>query len=474
MWSLAVCREVSIRGGIHDGTVVAGILEEVRIVDRQPPARTSLVVGEPAVFVFSACLLTRRHPPPVAPPSIWPSSDQLDEGSRSDQGASLLVVLVPRPLPPAGLLHPLAASPLLHGLSDVLGLQAGPLRQGPQVFSPLRSSEASSTISTSSSITRSARQPSRDVQVLYLYFPLPHIIRRCETEFRASYGGATWTSRRQSLVRHLEQEHVIRITTRCNKCSFCGEELSLGPPGHACFANGSLEAPTTQARQHSDVQSSPSEEQQASPSRSLPPSVPDPSSGERPTPPSTDTPLYPLPDTPGSTTGNVPGPPDRAATEPDQIAPDDVDDGPPSTHISDTTSLLRDQASTLRSLTREYPAPEGLSKAVFFTILASIVPVLPSVQHKFPHANQLLSFLMKLRVNLAFKDLAYRFDVTPKTISQSFRFLLAAVHHLCKAVIVFPSPQVCHSWLTEKERKNFPKLRAIIDCTEVTVARQAA
>lgn len=52
--------------------------------------------------------------------------------------------------------------------------------------------------------------------------------------------------------------------------------------------------------------------------------------------------MCPLPDTPGSTTtGDVPGPPDRAATDADQIGPD-VDDGPPSTtDIPDTNSLLR-------------------------------------------------------------------------------------------------------------------------------------
>ncbi|KAH7937279.1 hypothetical protein HPB49_009974 [Dermacentor silvarum] len=242
-----------------------------------------------------------------------------------------------------------------------------------------------------------------------MYFAFPHTLRCCETECRDSYGDATWTSRRQSLVRHLEQEHAIRITTGCNKCSLCGEEFSLHPSGQAYFANGSMEAPNTLARHQcahcvaslpsardlanhthwhakqdamvrqaspraspalalpaasSDVQASPSEEQQASPFRSLRPSVPDPSSGEHPTPPSTDTLLPPLPDTPGSATGEVPGPTDSAARDLDQIAPDDVDDGPPSTDISDTGSLLPDQSSTLRSLTREPLAPEGRERAV--------------------------------------------------------------------------------------------------------------
>ncbi|KAH7946284.1 hypothetical protein HPB49_022641 [Dermacentor silvarum] len=205
--------------------------------------------------------------------------------------------------------------------------------------------------------------------------------------------GATCTSRRQFLVRRIEQEHAIRIVTKCNKCSHCGAELSLRPSGNACFSDGSLEAPATRARHQcphcvasfpsarvlaspimwyekqdamvralsrrappapalpaarSDDQVSPTEEQQASSSRSQTHSVPDPSSGEHPIPPSTDTPLPPIPDTPGSTARDVSGPADSAATDPDpdQIAPDDVDNGPPSPDIPDTTSLLRDQAAT--------------------------------------------------------------------------------------------------------------------------------
>ncbi|KAH7946072.1 hypothetical protein HPB49_019980 [Dermacentor silvarum] len=85
------------------------------------------------------------------------------------------------------------------------------------------------------------------MQVLCLFFPFPHIIPCCETGCRTSCGGATCISQRQSLVRHLEQEHDIRIT-KCNKCSLCGAELSLRPSRHAWFAGGSLEAPATRAR----------------------------------------------------------------------------------------------------------------------------------------------------------------------------------------------------------------------------------
>lgn len=86
---------------------------------------------------------------------------------------------------------------------------------------------------------------------------------------------------------------------------------------------------------------------------------------------------------------------------------------------------------------------------------------------------QLLAFLMKLRHNSPFPYLAYRFDVNAKTISQNFKQILKVMHCLCEKLIVFPTREICQSWLTEKEKENFPRLRAIIDCTEVSVARQA-
>lgn len=113
----------------------------------------------------------------------------------------------------------------------------------------------------------------------------------------------------------------------------------------------------------------------------------------------------------------------------------------------------------------------GLSQPLFFAILENIAPVLPKAKRAFPHETQLLAFLMKLRINLPFKDLGYRFGVTRKTVSRSFRMLLQAVHHLCKGLVVFSSQEICRSWLTEKESKNFPHLRTIIDCTEVRLAR---
>ncbi|KAH9367005.1 hypothetical protein HPB48_000055 [Haemaphysalis longicornis] len=105
-------------------------------------------------------------------------------------------------------------------------------------------------------------------------------------------------------------------------------------------------------------------------------------------------------------------------------------------------------------------------------ILSTLTPLMPAARKSFPTGAQLLMFLMKLRHNMSFQDLAYRFEVSPRTTSRAFRVWLTAMTQLCRGLIVFPSPEVAQSWLTLKEQKHFSKLRAVIDCTEVSVSRQ--
>ncbi|CAN7945990.1 unnamed protein product, partial [Ixodes pacificus] len=108
----------------------------------------------------------------------------------------------------------------------------------------------------------------------------------------------------------------------------------------------------------------------------------------------------------------------------------------------------------------------GITKVLFMMILSTLAPLMPAARNGFPLGAQLLMFLMKLRHNMAFQDLAYRFEVSPRTASRTFRAWLEAMAQLCRGLIVFPRPEVARSWLTLKERKHFSKLRAVIDCTE--------
>nr|XP_037289623.1 uncharacterized protein LOC119183546 [Rhipicephalus microplus] len=56
------------------------------------------------------------------------------------------------------------------------------------------------------------RQPEREGTTLTLFFPLPATFLCCEEGCATAYNPEVWTSRRQSLQRHLEGEHGVRIT----------------------------------------------------------------------------------------------------------------------------------------------------------------------------------------------------------------------------------------------------------------------
>ncbi|KAH7976973.1 hypothetical protein HPB52_022438 [Rhipicephalus sanguineus] len=79
--------------------------------------------------------------------------------------------------------------------------------------------------------------------LLTLFFPLPPTFQCCEDGCAAAYNPAVWTSRRQSLQRHLEAEHGVRIRRTVNVCTICGDTLGLRPTTHACLVNRPASAP---------------------------------------------------------------------------------------------------------------------------------------------------------------------------------------------------------------------------------------
>ncbi|KAL1433823.1 hypothetical protein MTO96_012163 [Rhipicephalus appendiculatus] len=88
-----------------------------------------------------------------------------------------------------------------------------------------------------------ARQPERDGTTITLYFPLPPVFQCCEDGCRAAYNPAVWTSRRQSLVRHLEAEYGIRTRRTVYVCTICGDTLGSRPTTHGCLAGQPNAAP---------------------------------------------------------------------------------------------------------------------------------------------------------------------------------------------------------------------------------------
>ncbi|XP_069176419.1 uncharacterized protein [Procambarus clarkii] len=80
------------------------------------------------------------------------------------------------------------------------------------------------------------RQPQRDGEVLITWFPLPPYFSCPETFCHKKYTGCVWTSKQQSLTRHLREIHTLPITSTIQKCAGCSETLGLRPTRHKCQA----------------------------------------------------------------------------------------------------------------------------------------------------------------------------------------------------------------------------------------------
>lgn len=84
-------------------------------------------------------------------------------------------------------------------------------------------------------------------------------------------------------------------------------------------------------------------------------------------------------------------------------------------------------------------------------------------------AQQLLLFLMKLRLNLANQDLAYRFRVSTSTVSSTFHKILDIMAVKTASLIHWPTPPTLHLSMPTAFRKYFKKCAIILDCTEVFI-----
>ncbi|KAL1475335.1 hypothetical protein MTO96_037351 [Rhipicephalus appendiculatus] len=89
----------------------------------------------------------------------------------------------------------------------------------------------------------SKNQPTlkEDGKTINIFFPIPHSFICPNQECSVRYTGVSWTSRCQSLMRHLLEEHELRVTPSyiCTLCSSTG--LGHHPTRHPCISRGRYE-----------------------------------------------------------------------------------------------------------------------------------------------------------------------------------------------------------------------------------------
>ena len=115
--------------------------------------------------------------------------------------------------------------------------------------------------------------------------------------------------------------------------------------------------------------------------------------------------------------------------------------------------------------------PNYATLMLVFNFLLPHVPC--SVRNSLTPFQEMLIFLMKLRLNLVMQDLAYRFNVSQSTVSRIFCRWLDAAFQRLQWLIKWPDRDELRSGMPEVFKKSFPRCVAIIDCFEISMERSA-
>ncbi|KAH8027296.1 hypothetical protein HPB51_004208 [Rhipicephalus microplus] len=97
------------------------------------------------------------------------------------------------------------------------------------------------------------RQPALDGDVLWVYLPAPAELQCPVDNCSMKYSGAAWTSRAQSVRRHVEFEHGVRVRERIYVCTVCDAPLTSRPSYHHCLARATLVPSTETPRRRCGV-----------------------------------------------------------------------------------------------------------------------------------------------------------------------------------------------------------------------------
>ena len=122
-------------------------------------------------------------------------------------------------------------------------------------------------------------------------------------------------------------------------------------------------------------------------------------------------------------------------------------------------------------------------KVRFYTGLSSYLVFIGLFSHMQEHIRdiqgiskfqQFFMTLMRLRLNLSYQDLGYRFSVHISTISRVFQNCIDICNSiLVPALIVWPDRELVRHTLPACFRKQYSKCISIIDCFEVFIERPA-
>ncbi|KAL1481295.1 hypothetical protein MTO96_015731 [Rhipicephalus appendiculatus] len=108
---------------------------------------------------------------------------------------------------------------------------------------PITTGKGTGGTPVSPAVTNSGNQPtfSEYGSTINILFPIPQALVCPKEGCHTKYAGVTWTSRRQSLMSHLLDEHGMKVTAAYT-CIICSDpNICNRPTYHACISRGRYE-----------------------------------------------------------------------------------------------------------------------------------------------------------------------------------------------------------------------------------------
>ena len=148
-------------------------------------------------------------------------------------------------------------------------------------------------------------------------------------------------------------------------------------------------------------------------------------------------------------------------------------------HLREENHSLKDVIA--KQEMHEHSFRDNPTKVKFYTGLPSfatlmvmfefVAPYIPSIRCVLPMFQQFLMVLMKLQLNPADQDLAYRFGVHQSTVSRNFRKWIDILYDRLHPLILWPEREQLLKTMPLEFRQSFRKCVIIIDCFEIFVER---
>ena len=135
------------------------------------------------------------------------------------------------------------------------------------------------------------------------------------------------------------------------------------------------------------------------------------------------------------------------------------------------TQVLKSRFSYNNLTEREITFYTGLTMQLFLWVLTKVSICAKLCVKTMSMQDHLLLVLMKLRLGLLNRDLAFRFNLSDTSVSRIINQWIPNIANCLKGLIIWPENDITYSNIPESFKPNYKKVVSTINCFEVFIER---